>query len=78
MVPMKMREQELDLQAGAGEFILQMQAQFTRAGSGIDDDHGFSNPYLHAGRVASIAEVVLHGNRDRPAHTPKRQSHPHG
>ena len=73
MIPVEVREKEIQFELGSGRLFLEFHAQPANSGTGIDDDYTFTGVDFEAGGIATVLQIVGGGNRDRSAHSPELQ-----
>src|ERR1019366_496160 len=74
VVPVKMCHQNVQVQIGAVEFVLQMRSKLSGPGSRVDHNAPVAGPPLQASGIPSITQVARRGSGYRSPNTPELQS----
>src|ERR1022692_4613143 len=69
-----MGHQDMQLQIGAAEFVLQIRPKLPGPCSRVDHDDPVAGPHLQAGGIPAITQMARRGGRYRSANAPELQS----
>ena len=64
MVPVKVRQQDMDFELCPGKLFLKMHPQPAYPGPRVNYDDGFTGPHFHTSSVASARKVIALRNRN--------------